>query len=88
MMRAEQPSEGSPRIPTYDDIDRYVLEHAAGKFNPIVLVGVPGLQKNRVVRDEPVVTDDVGSLYADSAAALLLKGLCQRPWPARARPKS
>ena len=28
-------------------------------------------------RDEPVVIDDVDSLYADRAAVRLLKGLCQ-----------
>jgi hypothetical protein len=102
-MRAEKPSDSAVRIATYDGLDRYVRAFAAGKFNLIVLVGAPGLQKSRAVReampdacwieghatplgiymrlwehqDEPVVIDDVDSLYADKGAVRLLKGLCQ-----------
>jgi hypothetical protein len=102
-MKAEQPSEGAMRITTYGGLDRYVRAFAGGAFNLLVLVGAPGLQKSRVVRnampdacwieghatalgiymrlwecrDEPVVIDDVDSLYADRAAVRLLKGLCQ-----------
>ena len=50
-MRAEPPSDGAVRIATYDGLDRYVRAFAAGKFNLIVLVGAPGLQKSRVVRE-------------------------------------
>lgn len=102
-MKSEQPSSGAVRIATYDGLDRYVQAFAGGSFNLIVLVGAPGLQKSRVVRDalpdacwieghatplgiymrlwehrdEPVVIDDVDSLYADKAAVRLLKSLCQ-----------
>jgi hypothetical protein len=102
-MRAAKPSEGAVRIATYDGLDGYVRAFAAGKLNLLVLVGAPGLQKSRVVRDalpdacwieghatplciylrlwerrdEPVVIDDVDSLYADRGAVRLLKGLCQ-----------
>jgi hypothetical protein len=102
-MKADQPSGAAVHITTYDGLDRYVRAFADGKFNLIVLVGAPGLQKSRVVRDalpgacwieghatplgiymrlwdhrdEPVIIDDVDSLYADKAAVRLLKGLCQ-----------
>lgn len=102
-MKPERPSEGAVRITTYGGLDPYVQAFGAGSFNLIVLVGVPGLQKSRVVRDvlpdacwieghatalgiymrlwehrdEPVVIDDVDSLYADRAAVRLLKSLCQ-----------
>lgn len=102
-MKTEQPSDGAVRIATYDGLDRYVHAFAAGAFNLLVLVGAPGLQKSRVVRDalpdacwieghatalgiylrlwehrdEPVVIDDVDSLYADRTALRLLKSLCQ-----------
>jgi hypothetical protein len=102
-MRGERPSDGSVKITTYSDLDGYIRAFAAGSFNLLVLVGAPGLQKSRVVRDampdacwieghatalgifmrlwehrdQPVIIDDVDSLYADRAAVRLLKGLCQ-----------
>lgn len=95
--------DGAVRVTTYDGLDRYIRAFASGAFNLLVLVGAPGLQKSRVVRDampdacwieghatamgiykrlwefrdQPVVIDDVDSLYADRAAVRLLKGLCQ-----------
>jgi hypothetical protein len=102
-MKSERPPEDAIRLTTYADLDRYVRGFADGAFNLLVLVGAPGLQKSRAVRDalpdacwieghatalgiymrlwecrdEPVIIDDVDSLYADRAAVRLLKGLCQ-----------
>lgn len=102
-MKSEQPLDAAVRITTYEGLDGYVRAFAGGKFNLLVLVGAPGLQKSRVVhdalsdacwieghasalgiylrlwehRDQPVVIDDVDSLYADRAAVRLLKCLCQ-----------
>ena len=93
-MKGEGPAEGATRITTYDRLDRYVRAFAAGSFNLLILVGDPGLQKSRVVRDamadacwieghatamgiykrlwefrdQPIIIDDVNSLYADRAA--------------------
>jgi hypothetical protein len=50
-MKGDQTPDGAVRITTYEGLDRYVRAFAAGKFNLIVLVGAPGLQKSRVVRD-------------------------------------
>jgi hypothetical protein len=102
-MKQDQPSGGAVQITTYDALDRYLRAFAGGKFNLIVLVGAPGIQKSRVARDalpdacwieghatplgiymrlwehrdEPVIIDDVDSLYADKAAVRMLKALCQ-----------
>ena len=50
-MTAQPVPDGAIRIATYDGLDRYVRAFAAGAFNLLVLVGAPGLQKSRVVRD-------------------------------------
>jgi hypothetical protein len=102
-MKREPVPDDAIRIATYDDLDRYARAFADGKFNLLILVGAPGLQKSRVVgaavpdacwieghakalgiymrlweqRDQPVIIDDVDSLYADRAAVRLLKCLCQ-----------
>jgi hypothetical protein len=102
-MSTSRTPDGAARITTYDDLDRFVRAFADGVFNFLILVGDPGLQKSRVVRDampdacwieghatplgiymrlwerrnDPVIIDDVDSLYGDKAAVRLLKGLCQ-----------
>src|SRR5262245_22165788 len=102
-MKSEKPPEGAIRLATYAELDRFAHAFARESFNLLILLGAPGLQKSRVVRDvlpdacwieghgsafgiykrlwefrdEPVVIDDVDSLYADRAAVRLLKCLCQ-----------
>ncbi|MDR3620463.1 MAG: hypothetical protein P4L85_14020 [Paludisphaera borealis] len=102
-MRSQKPPRGAIRIETYAGLDPYVHAFASGAFNLVVLLGDPGLQKSRVVRDvlpkacwiegaatafgmykrlfeyrdQPIVVDDVDSLYSNPAAVRLLKCLCQ-----------
>jgi hypothetical protein len=81
-----------------------VQAFANERFNLLMIIGPPGVQKSRAIRsalgaracwidgnctafglyqelyrhrDEPIVIDDVDSLYSDRAAVRLLKCLCQ-----------
>ena len=95
--------ESAIRLATYAELETFVRAFAAGSFNLLVLLGAPGLQKSRSVRealpdacwieghatalgiytrlwehrDEPVIIDDVDSLYSNPGAVRLLKCLCQ-----------
>jgi hypothetical protein len=51
-MRPEsRPPEGAIPLTTYAGLDRHVRAFARGTFNLLILLGAPGLQKSRVVRD-------------------------------------
>ncbi len=51
MSRPRRRPESAITVTRYEDLDQYLLAFAGGHLNLLILIGSPGLQKSKSIRD-------------------------------------